>query len=70
MASLLSLGEFSLCLDQPFLGSSQEIRIIGIILIGSNIQTVHSKIQPKEFLRYYEEYLVFVLHQNTDVIFP
>ena len=67
MASLLSLGEFSLCLDQPFLGSSQEIRIIGIILIGSHnrdkqrlcVAKLHEKIanQRRDFLHKKARYL-------------
>ena len=38
-------------------------------IIGINLQTMHGKIQSKEFLRYYGEYLVFVLQPNTDGVF-
>ena len=69
-AALLPFEKFSLCLRQSFPILSQEIWIISVILIRSDIKTMHGKIQPKKSLRYYGEYLVFILHQNTYVVFP
>ena len=36
---------------------------------GIFLRNRHSKIQPKKFFGYYGKYLVFILHQNTDVVF-
>ncbi len=65
---LLPFGQFPLCPGQPFFCFSQEIGIYGIILVRSDIQTVHGKIQLEKFLRHYEEHLIFVLHQNAYVV--
>ena len=69
MAFLLLFRKLALCLCQLSLAFAQKIRISGIILIRGNIKSVHRKIQPKKILRYDREYLVFILHQDTDVIF-
>lgn len=68
VTAFLPFRSFSLCLGQSLFGSSQESRITSIVLIRSNIQAVHRKIQTKKSLWYHREYLVFILHKDADVV--